>query len=107
MISGISDYAQQELMDIVYIELPKPGQKFEAGESFGLIESVKAAVDLYMPMTGEIVAVNEDLVDVPEAVNKDPYLTGWLIVFKTSSPSEWDRLLSTDEYFKLTETNGG
>lgn len=95
---GITDHAQDELSDVVYVELPEVGNSFAKDEVFGVIESVKAASDLYMPMGGEIVAVNEALEDSPEIVNSDPYGEGWMIKFKPSDPSEWDELLSPEGY---------
>jgi glycine cleavage system H protein len=80
------------------VELPEVGDSFPKGESFGVIESVKAASDLYMPMGGEIVEVNDALEDSPEIINKDPFGQGWLIKFEPSDPSEWDDLLSPEEY---------
>jgi glycine cleavage system H protein len=98
IVCGITDHAQDELSDVVYVELPEVGDSFPKGESFGVIESVKAASDLYMPMGGEIVEVNDALEDSPEIINKDPFGQGWLIKFEPSDPSEWDDLLSPEEY---------
>jgi len=98
IVCGISDYAQEELSDVVYVELPEVGELLERGDDFGVVESVKAASDLYMPMGGEIVAVNEELADSPEIVNDDPYDEGWMIKFKPSDPDEWDDLLAPEEY---------
>jgi glycine cleavage system H protein len=98
IVCGITDHAQDELSDVVYVELPEVGDSFPKGESFGVVESVKAASDLYMPMGGEIVEVNDALEDSPEIVNKDPFGQGWLIKFEPSDPSEWDGLLSPEEY---------
>lgn len=98
IVCGISDHAQDELSDVVYVELPEVGDSFDQGESFGVVESVKAASDLYMPMGGEIVEVNDTLEDSPEIINKDPYGEGWMIKFKPSDPGEWDDLLSPEEY---------
>jgi glycine cleavage system H protein len=103
IVCGISDHAQDSLSDIVYIEFPEIGDVLNQGDAFGVIESVKAASDLYMPMSGEIVAVNEALEDQPELVNSDPYGEGWLIKFKPSDLGEWDGLLSTDDYEKVIE----
>ena len=85
---GISDYAQDQLGDIVFVELPGVGDTFEKGDEFGTLESVKAVSELYMPVGGEITAVNEGLEDAPELVNSDPYGEGWMIEIKVSDPSE-------------------
>ncbi len=98
IVCGISDHAQDSLSDVVYVELPVAGDSFNQGDAFGVVESVKAASDLYIPMGGEIVAVNEELEDAPELVNEDPYGKGWMIKFRPSEPGEWDRLLSGAEY---------
>jgi glycine cleavage system H protein len=98
IVCGITDHAQDELSDVVYVELPEVGASFPQGESFGVVESVKAASDLYMPMAGEIVEVNDGLEDSPEIINKDPFGEGWLIKFEPSDPGEWDDLLSPEEY---------
>lgn len=98
MVCGITDHAQEELSDVVYVELPEVGDTFAKGEQFGVIESVKAASDLYIPMGGEIVEVNQALEDSPEIVNEDPYGAGWMIKFEPSDPSEWDSLLTPEGY---------
>jgi glycine cleavage system H protein len=98
MVCGITDHAQEELSDVVYVELPEVGATFAKGEQFGVIESVKAASDLYIPMAGEIAEVNEALEDSPETVNEDPFGEGWMIKFKPSDPSQWDSLLAPKEY---------
>jgi glycine cleavage system H protein len=98
MVCGITDHAQEELSDVVYVELPAVGTTFAKGEEFGVIESVKAASDLYIPMGGEIVEVNEALEDSPEIVNDDPFGEGWMIKFKPSDPSQWDDLLTPEGY---------
>jgi glycine cleavage system H protein len=98
IVCGISDHAQDSLSDVVYVELPDVGDAFEKGESFGVVESVKAASDLYMPMGGEITAINEELEDAPEVINQDPYGDGWLIRFSPSDPSEFDDLMDGDAY---------
>ena len=98
ILCGITDHAQDELSDVVYVELPEVGDSFAKGESFGVIESVKAASDLYMPLGGEIVALNAALEDAPEVVNEDPYGEGWMIKFKPSDPGEWEALLSPEDY---------
>jgi glycine cleavage system H protein len=98
IVCGITDHAQEELSDVVYVEFPEVGDNLAKGEAFGVIESVKAASDLYMPMGGEIVELNATLEDSPEVVNEDPYGEGWMIKFKPSDPSQWDGLLSPEEY---------
>ena len=95
---GVSDYAQDALSDIVYLELPDVGDTFEEGEAFGVVESVKAAADLYMPLSGEIIEVNEALLDEPEAVNEDPYGKAWMVRVKMSDKSELDNLMDADAY---------
>jgi glycine cleavage system H protein len=97
-VIGITDYAQDSLSDIVYLELPDVGERYEKGESFGVVESVKAAADLYMPVAGEIVAVNEDLMDEPEVVNEDPYGDAWMIRIKFANPDELDELMDAEAY---------
>ena len=95
---GITDHAQKQLGDVVYVELPKVGDKFDAAEPFGSVESVKAVSEIYMPLSGSVVAVNETLNDQPEKVNEDPYGEGWMIRIKMSNPAEADALLSAVEY---------
>lgn len=95
---GISDHAQDALGDLVYVELPEVGAQVAAGDEAGVVESVKAASDIYAPVSGEIVAVNEALVDTPETVNSDPYGAGWLYKIKAADVSEIDKLLSADAY---------
>ena len=95
---GITDYAQGELGDIVFVELPEVGDRFDKGDAFGTVEAVKAVSDLYMPVTGEIVEVNDALNDDPSQVNSDPYGEGWMIRIKVSDTSQLDRLLDADGY---------
>lgn len=95
---GVSDYAQDSLSDIVYLELPEVGESFEEGDAFGVVESVKAAADLYMPVSGEIVEVNEALLDEPEAVNEDPYGKAWMVRIKLSDKGQLDALMDADAY---------
>ena len=97
---GISDYAQDQLGDIVFVELPEVGDSLEKGEEFGTVESVKAVSELYMPVSGEIAAVNSGLEDAPERVNSTPYTDGWMIEVKPDNPSEMDKLLSSDAYLE-------
>ena len=94
---GITDYAQQQLGDVVYVELPDVGRKVTAGESFGSIESVKAVSELFAPMAGEIIAVNDSLKNHPEVVNSDPHAT-WMIKVKLASPSDSGALLDASQY---------
>ena len=98
MVCGTTDHAQEELSDVVYVELPEVGATLAKDVAFGVVESVKAASDLYMPMAGEIVEINEALEDSPETINDDPFGAGWMIKFKLSEPSEWDDLLSSEGY---------
>ncbi|MEA3470487.1 MAG: glycine cleavage system protein GcvH [Thermodesulfobacteriota bacterium] len=98
---GINDYAQDQLGDIVFVELPQIGDTFEKGEEFGTVESVKAVSELYMPLSGEIVAVNEDLEESPELVNQEPYEGGWMILIKPGSKDEWDDLMTKNVYLDL------
>ncbi|HIE05212.1 MAG TPA: glycine cleavage system protein GcvH [bacterium (Candidatus Stahlbacteria)] len=98
---GITDYAQGELSDIVMIELPEVGRTVKQGESIGTIEAVKAVVDLYAAVSGEVVAVNDSATQSPDAVNKDPYGAGWLVKIKISDPSEVDGLIDSEGYKQL------
>jgi glycine cleavage system H protein len=98
---GITDYAQSELGDIVYIEIPAVGTKLEKGKSFGTIEAVKAVSDLFAPVTGDLVEVNPEMKDHPEVVNKDPYSEGWMIKIKIADPAQLDTLLDVQAYKTL------
>ena len=98
---GITDYAQDSLSDIVYLELPNEGDFFGVGETFGVVESVKAAADLLMPLSGDVTAVNEDLIDAPEMINQDPYGDAWLMKVKMSAPGELDNLMDAAAYEKF------
>ncbi len=102
-VVGITDYAQDSLGDVVYVELPKVGEQFAANESFGSVESVKAVSEVFSPVSGEIAAINESLNDEPEKVNQDPYNEGWMIRVKMSSPGEVDSLLTAAEYEDFTK----
>lgn len=97
---GITDYAQGELGDVVYIELPKAGSKFAKHDVFGTIEAVKAVSELFSPIAGEVVAVNDRLDKEPALVNSDPYGAGWMIKVRPDDPSEVDRLMRSDAYQK-------
>ena len=101
IVCGISDHAQESLSDVVYVELPEEGDTLEKGDIFGVVESVKAASDLYMPMGGEIIAINEELEDAPELVNQDPYGKGWMIRFAPFDSSEFDDLMAPADYEAL------
>jgi glycine cleavage system H protein len=95
---GVTDYAQGELGDIVYVEIETEGETLEQEEVFGTVEAVKTVSDLFMPVSGDITAVNEKLADEPELVNKDAYGEGWMVKIKMSDPSEFDNLLTADAY---------
>jgi glycine cleavage system H protein len=97
---GITDHAQHELTDIVFVELPKMGRKLKAGESCAVVESVKTASDIYTPVSGEITATNDAVVANPALVNTDPYGEGWFFKIKLSNPQEAQALLSAEEYSK-------
>ncbi|AUL97870.1 glycine cleavage system protein H [Vibrio vulnificus] len=100
---GISEHAQEMLGDVVFVELPELEVEIEAGESFSLVESVKAASDIYAPVTGEVVEVNEELSDSPELINEEPYEGGWIVKVKLSDPSELDNLKDAEEYLNSIE----
>jgi glycine cleavage system H protein len=95
---GITDHAQEELGDIVYVDLPKPGARVEQGKALGSVESVKAVSDVYSPVTGDVTEVNQALADAPETLNTDPHGAGWLVKLKISSPAELDSLMSAEDY---------
>ena len=95
---GISDYAQESLGDVVYVELPDVGDSLSAGEECCAVESVKAASDIYAPLTGEVIAVNESLDDEPELLNQSPYGDGWIFRIKADEISELDALLDAEQY---------
>lgn len=101
-VVGITDYAQSELGDIVYIEFPEKGKTFSQNDSIGTIEAVKTVADLYAPVSGEIVEVNNELSDSPELVNQDPYQKGWMLKIKLSDPSEVDTLMDSAAYKEHT-----
>ena len=100
---GITHYAQQELGDVVFVDLPQEGSILQAGEAFAVVESVKAVSDIYAPVSGRVVEVNQDLVDRPELINQDPYGAGWIAVLEMENPAELDELLDADAYRKLIE----
>ena len=98
---GITDHAQDSLGDVTFVELPAIAESFEEGATFGVVESVKAASDLYFPLSGEITEVNEILVDSPEKVNEDPYGDGWMVRIRPADSSEFGELLSPDQYKEI------
>ncbi|PWU12554.1 MAG: glycine cleavage system protein H [Terriglobia bacterium] len=95
---GVTDHAQQELGDIVYVDLPKPGTQVEQGKTMGSVESVKAVSDIYAPVSGEVLEVNGALAEAPEKLNQDPHGEAWLVKIRLSAPSEIDKLLSAADY---------
>ena len=102
---GITDYAQQSLGDVVYIDMPRVGDKLAAHEAFGSVESVKAVSEVFIPIAGEIVEVNESLNETPEKVNADPYGEAWFVKIKMDNPLEADALLSGEEYEEYLNSN--
>ena len=98
---GITDYAQQSLGDVTFVDLPQPGDSFAQGDTFGVVESVKAASDLFMPLSGEIIEINEDLEEAPELVNNDPYGRAWMIKVQINDPSEAESLLDSASYAEV------
>ncbi len=98
---GLTDYAQDQLGDIVFVELPEVGDSFSKGDEFGSVESVKAVSEIYMPISGEIVSVNEELEDAPELVTNEPYTGGWLVEIKPEDPAEIDSLLNKEGYLAV------
>ncbi|MDQ7828927.1 MAG: glycine cleavage system protein GcvH [Armatimonadota bacterium] len=98
---GITRFAADRLSDVVFIELPRPGSTVTQMQTFGVIESVKAVSDLYAPVSGTVVEVNTQLAERPELVNQDPYGAGWMLLLEPSDPTEWERLLSAEEYRRL------
>ena len=95
---GITDYAQQQLGDVVFVELPEPGTKFDAGQAFGVIESVKAVSDLCIPIGGEVIEINPSLEDAPETINEDCYEAGWLVTLRPNHPAELETLMDAAAY---------
>lgn len=100
-VFGVTHYAQESLGDIVYIELPEVGAELTAGASYAEVESVKAVSDVYAPLSGSVVEVNEDVIDAPELLNESPYEDGWLVKVKLSDPSEADALMSAAGYEQM------
>ncbi|MEK7852112.1 MAG: glycine cleavage system protein GcvH [Deltaproteobacteria bacterium] len=104
---GITEHAQEELGDIVYVELPERGADSEQDESFGTVESAKAISELFSPISGRVVDINEDLADQPELINDDPYDSGWMVEIEMSDPAELNNLLSAEQYRKYIEEEKG
>jgi len=100
---GITDFAQDQLGDVVYVELPDVGDMVKKGEAFGVVESTKAVSDLFAPVSGKVIEVNDPLTDAPETVNDDPYEEGWMIVVEAANPSEQSDLLDAAAYEKFVE----
>jgi glycine cleavage system H protein len=104
---GITDYAQKELGDVVFVELPQVGTQLEMGDELGSIESVKAVSELFSPVTGEVVEINEALAEKPELVNTDPYGDGWMIKVRVTAPDEVDELMTAEDYDDYVQTESG
>ena len=107
VVFGITDYAQDQLGDIVYVELPDEGAELAQGEAFGSVEAVKAVADMYSPVSGEVLGVNEAVNDDPAVINKSPYEEGWMVRAKLTDAGQVDDLLSAAEYAKLVDELGG
>ena len=99
---GITGFATRQLGDVVFVELPETGEEFEQGEAFGVVESVKTVADLYMPVGGKVIGINDRLLDEPEVVNESPHDEGWMITIEISDPDELDDLMDSDEYEEHT-----
>lgn len=106
-VLGITEFAQTELGEVVFVELPEVGQVFDSGDEIGTIESVKAVAELYTPVAGEIVEVNESVADDPDTLNDDPHGDGWLVKIRFSSAGDLDDLLDAEAYEKFVEGEGG
>jgi glycine cleavage system H protein len=100
---GITDYAQDALGDVVFVQLPEPGAKVGVGESFSEVESTKSVSDIYAPVAGTVVEINQELTDSPQRLNEDPYGEGWICVIELTDPAGFDALLDADAYRKLIE----
>lgn len=100
---GITHHAQEELGDIVFVELPEKGMEVTQGDNLAVVESVKAVSDIYSPVSGKIVEINERLLDEPELINKDPYNQGWIVVIEPEDKKELDELMSSNEYKQMIE----
>lgn len=105
-VLGITEFAQEELGEVVYVELPEVGQVFDAGDEIGTIESVKAVAEVYTPVAGEIVEVNEAVADDPEMLNDDPHKDGWLVKIQFSSDNDLKQLMNAEEYARFIEDGG-
>ena len=103
IVVGITDFAQHQLGDVVYVELPDVGDPVKKGESFGVVESTKAVSELFSPLSGKVVEVNDPLADAPETVNEDPYEEGWMIVIEPSDPKELETLMDAKAYRAFVE----
>jgi len=103
VVVGITEFAQDQLGDIVYVELPSVGDEVKKGEAFGVVESTKAVSDLFAPVSGKVVEVNDPLADAPETINEDPYEEGWMIQVEVSDPKDLDDLLTAKAYAKFVE----
>ncbi|RZD14034.1 MAG: glycine cleavage system protein GcvH [Candidatus Acidulodesulfobacterium ferriphilum] len=103
---GVTDYAQDQLGDIIYVDLPEPGYELEQNESFGTIESAKSVSELYAPVSGHVVRVNESLKDEPELVNEEPYDSGWLLEIKLTNENDLNDLMDNLDYEEYLENNG-
>lgn len=100
---GVSDFAQSELSDVVYVEMPSVGDAFTAGQSFGSVESVKAASDIYFPVAGAVIAINDELTTKPELINSDPYGSGWIVKIKITNAGNLSALMDAAAYEKFCE----
>lgn len=100
---GITDYAQDQLGDVVFVELPEVGRQVKQAEEFAVVESVKAASDIYSPLSGEVVQINENLTEAPDLINKAPYEEGWICTIKLADPSEVEKLLTAEDYVNHIE----
>ncbi|MDA8272865.1 MAG: glycine cleavage system protein GcvH [Deltaproteobacteria bacterium] len=104
-LMGVTDYAQDQLGDIIYVDLPEPGYELEQNESFGTIESAKSVSELYAPVSGHVVRVNESLKDEPELVNEEPYDSGWLLEIKLTNENDLNDLMDNQDYEEYLESN--
>ncbi len=100
---GISDFAQDALGDVVFVELPEVGTVLDAGKTFGVVESVKAVSDIYAPISGEVIEINEELPDTPELINTSPYEDGWMVKIRMSNPAEAEDLMDAEAYQEFIE----
>lgn len=105
VVVGITDHAQSQLGDVVFLELPEVGRVVKKGDAFGVVESVKAVSDLYAPLAGEVTAINEDLVEAPERVNSDPYGPAWMIKLRPSNAADLEKLMDAAAYTKFLGTD--